>query len=95
VTYDTKLYTTIREHGNWENWSMLQIETLECTKQEAHTKEREWYEKLNAELNMKLPIQSNDEREEYYKEYNKTNYEYRNDYKYRRYCKIKDQMIKR
>jgi len=71
--YNYKVYKTIRLNGGWENWNLVVIETLECTKQQAHTKERHWYEQLNANLNSNYPgrspkeyrVDTKDERKEY------------------------------
>ena len=50
-----KLYKFIREHGGWENWSMILIETCDFGEEGnellARQKEREWQENLNATLN--------------------------------------------
>jgi hypothetical protein len=66
-----KLYQNICENGGWENWTMLQLETIDCSKPEALLKEREWYEKLNAELNMLIPSRTNQEYKQKYYENNK------------------------
>jgi hypothetical protein len=63
-SYNFKLYQTIRENGGWENWEMNVLEQYSCeNKIQAELKEREWILKLNAKLNMKLPVQS---KKEYY-----------------------------
>ena len=54
---NNKLYNVIREHGGWDNWEMLTIETFNCkNKLEALTKEQEYYEKLQATLNSVEPL---------------------------------------
>jgi len=53
ITQNTKLYTTIRENGGWDNWRMVIVE--DCGKisfTEARIKEEEHRVKLNANLNM-------------------------------------------
>jgi hypothetical protein len=65
--YNLKVYTTIRENGNWVNWTMVEIEKYPCKDaNEAKAKEREWFEVLHSSLNMIYP-QRNDE--EYRKQY--------------------------
>ena len=51
-----KVYETIRDNGGWENWSMIEIEKYNCNDcNEACSRERYWYELLNANLNMICP----------------------------------------
>jgi hypothetical protein len=58
-----KIYQTIRDNGGWDNWEMIEIEKYPCIDgNEARTRERYWYEQLNANLNMRSPIT---DREEY------------------------------
>ena len=60
--YNFKVYQTIRENGNWENWSMIKIEDYPCSdKLEALKRERFWYETLNADLNDVIPFRSKEE----------------------------------
>jgi len=60
--YMFKVYQTIREHGGWENWSMIEIEKFSCKDgNEARAKERFWYEELEAKLNMCFPIRNKKE----------------------------------
>jgi hypothetical protein len=64
--YNYKLYKTIREHGGWENWSMIQIEEYPCgSANEARERERYLYEQLNASLNTLYPNRNS---KEYYDE---------------------------
>ena len=64
------LYKKIRENGNWQNWSMIEIEKFPCNdRNEACTRERHFYELLNANLNMVCPILTIEEIEEYKKDY--------------------------
>jgi hypothetical protein len=47
------LYQFIREHGDWNNWDMIMIESYPCNdKNEARKRERYWIETLNANLNI-------------------------------------------
>ena len=64
-----KVYQYIMNNGNWENWSMVMIEEYKCnTKRELETRERYWYELLNAQLNMRMPVRSKKEYAETHKE---------------------------
>lgn len=54
--YNLFIYKTIRENGEWNNWSMIEIEKYPCKDaNEARARERFWYEKLNANLNTLKP----------------------------------------
>jgi hypothetical protein len=47
-----KIYSTIREHGGWDNWNMVEIAKYNCKdKTEARIKEQEHYSELNSSLN--------------------------------------------
>ena len=57
--YNSKVYKSLRENGGWNNWSMIEIEKYPCNDaHEARAKEREWYEKLSANLNFDVPGRS-------------------------------------
>lgn len=50
--YHLKIYQIIREHGGFDNWRMIEIESrLVKDKREAERIEQEWIEKLEADLN--------------------------------------------
>lgn len=54
--YNQKKYQYIRENGGWENWLMIEIEKYPCNDQnEALSRERYWYEKLQSNLNSHYP----------------------------------------
>jgi hypothetical protein len=81
-SHNIKIYQTIRDNGNWENWTMVQIEEHACANgNEARARERYWYEQLNATLNTQRPNRSKKEYgKDFYEnnkdkisEYNKTN----------------------
>ena len=64
-SFNFKVYQTIRKNGGWENWSMVEIEKFSCQDgNEAVSRERHWYEELEAKLNMRVPNRGQ-------KEYNK------------------------
>jgi hypothetical protein len=65
--YNFKIYNTIRDNGNWNNWSMIEIEKYPCNDiNEATARERYYYELLNAKLNTNCPGRND---KEYKKEY--------------------------
>jgi hypothetical protein len=56
------VYSTIRDNGGWDNWSMVEIEKYPCKDaNEASAKEREWFERLNSSLNTYTPNKSHSE----------------------------------
>ena len=60
--FNFKLNEMIRQHGGWDNWTMLEIEKYSCVdSNEARTRQRYWLEKLNAELNMINPIRTKED----------------------------------
>ena len=64
-----KVYQIIRENGGWDNWEMIEIEKYPCKDlREAQTRERYWYEKLNANLNTYRPMSSKEEQQKWYEE---------------------------
>lgn len=59
------VYQFIRKNGNWENWSMIEIEKYPCNSlNDAHKRERYWLENLKATLNVVIPSRS---KQEYWK----------------------------
>ena len=79
--YHYKVYQFIRDHGGWDNWSMIQIEPFPCKDvNEAFARERYWVEKL-ATLNQKIPGRTKKEssfkyRKEHQNEINEQNAKY-------------------
>jgi len=71
--YNLKVYKYIRENGGWDNFDMIEIEKFNDCKDsnEATSRERYWYEKLNAKLNSICPQRTDEEIKQYYKKYNK------------------------
>jgi len=56
-SYDCKLYSTIREKGGWNNWTMEIINFFNCYDHyEARQKEQEYFLSLNATLNSIEPM---------------------------------------
>ena len=66
------LYSYINENGGWGNFDMVLLQknsfenSLQCRQ-----REREFYELLNSELNIRKPYLSDIEKEDYYKNYTK------------------------
>ena len=55
-SYNLKIYKTIRDNGGWDNWTMIEIEKYPCNdKNEACSRERHFYELLNANMNIHCP----------------------------------------
>jgi hypothetical protein len=87
-TSDLKIYKTIRDNGNWENWTMAQIEEFPCANgNEARARERHWYEQLNATLNTVYPQRN---LPEYYVANRNKILDYQKEYKDINKDKIKD-----
>ena len=60
--HNMKVYKMINENGCWSNWSMIEIEKFPCSDgNESRSRERYWYEQLNASLNTIRPIITDDE----------------------------------
>ena len=83
-SYNFKIYKIIRENGGWDNWSMIEIEKYPCNdSNEATTRERYWFEDLQANLNTHYPqrtkkeyiVQNKEKIKEAYKEYCEQNKE--------------------
>jgi hypothetical protein len=76
-SYNYKVYKIIRDNGNWDNWSMLEIEKYPCNdKNEARTRERYWFEQLQSTMNVALPIIDAEDTKKYMKDYNIINQEH-------------------
>lgn len=67
--HNRRLYSFIRNNGNWDNWEMIEIEKYPCIdNNEATAKERKWFEQLQATLNYAVPNRSDKEYHEENKE---------------------------
>jgi hypothetical protein len=77
--YNLNVYSFIRAHGGWANWSMIAIEQVEYTiKHELLVRERFHLEHLNASLNKQIPTRTDQQ----YREDHKTEIkQYREDHK--------------
>ena len=70
--HNLNVYKFIREHGGFENWSMILIENFPCdTKLELHKRERYWLETLGAMLNKQVPSRNKKESDKNYRDNNK------------------------
>jgi hypothetical protein len=73
--YNIYVYQFIREHGGWDNWSMIEIEKISCIDgNDACKNERRHIELLGATLNKRVPYRTQSEHIEYVKEYHKKYY---------------------
>jgi len=60
--YTFKLYSTIRDHGGFDNWTMEIIESFTCELElDARLRERYWFDELRADLNSRRPYTSRGE----------------------------------
>ena len=61
--YNSKLYTTIRDNGGFNNWTIEVVENyIDCSSlDDARARERYWCDELHADLNTYRPIISDDE----------------------------------
>ena len=64
-----KLYTTIRANGGWNNFEMLPVEQLICSKMEARIRENYHILEQKANLNMVKAYISGDDKLGYMKQY--------------------------
>ena len=88
--HNLKVYKTIRENGNWDNWLMIEIEKYPCNDiNEATARERHYYELLNAKINIQCPGRN---KQEYNKEYNKDNKDKIKEHKKEYYEENKDKI---
>jgi hypothetical protein len=63
------VYQFIRNHGGWENWSMIQIEEYNLkNRREAEAKEHYWIEQLSSTLNSNNPYAMCKEAPQLYKQ---------------------------
>jgi len=82
------VYQFIREHGNWKNWNMIEIEKFPCNDSlDACKRERYWVEYYKATLNSTIPSRTDQE----WKEENKDKLlEYQKKYREDNTDKIKE-----
>jgi hypothetical protein len=70
--FNLRVYAFIREHGSWENWSMIPIEEMKCVSVfEALRRERELIEINCCTLNCYIPTRTQQERNELNREADK------------------------
>jgi len=79
--HNYKVYQFIREHGGWENWTMILIEKVNVNcKLELHQKERYYIEELKPSLNKQLPLRTKNEYDKgYYNDNKEKITEYKNE----------------
>jgi hypothetical protein len=86
--YNLRVYQFIRDNGGWENFDMVQVEQYNATdKRDLHSRERHWFEQLNANLNSQIPSRT---QKEYNKEYYKDNKDKISSYKKQYYHQKKE-----
>lgn len=63
--YNYYVYQFIREHGGWDNWSMIQVEEYPCNNnREAEARETYWMKELKSTLNSMQSFTTKEERKE-------------------------------
>ena len=63
--HNYQVYQFIREHGHWENWEMVRIESFPCeNSDEMRQREREIFDELRPTLNAIRPKSSKEEKNE-------------------------------
>ena len=74
--HNRKLYTTIRDNGGWDNWTMSPIETYECeTRIEAHMRETALMDIHKSNLNSMVSYRSEEGKKDQRHQYRKENKE--------------------
>ena len=92
--YNCKLYQYIRENGGWDNFTIVIIEQYPCNNyEEARTRERYWYETLNANLNSFCPTLNIENQNDNAKRYRDLNKEHKRDYYKQRYQLNKESIL--
>lgn len=87
--YNILLYKTIREHGGWDNWTMVEVEKFPCeNKTKAIVRERYWYKQLNGTMNSNVPSRT-------LKEYRQDNKDKIAEYNTQYYQDNKEQLIEK
>ena len=75
-SYNTKLYSTIRDNGGWDAFNMVVIKEFPCeNKRQAEAEEDKCIREMKSSLNMRKAFLSPEEKQEYFKEYNKDYYQ--------------------
>ena len=83
--YNLKVYEFIRDHGGWENWSMVMIheEAVENKLQKGKL-ERQFIDELKPSLNINIPTRTykeyHEDHKEFYKQYRKKHYQDNKEY---------------
>ena len=65
--YTMPLYQFIRKNGGWENFDMILINIENCKNSlEARSKERQYIEELNAQLNVRTSVLTEEEKKQWF-----------------------------
>jgi len=87
--YNLKVYKFIRDNGNFENWSMIEIEKYPCdSKRELETRERYFIELYESKLNSNIPTRT-------LKEWEDNNVDRIKEYRKERYNENKDSILEK
>lgn len=94
--HNLKLYEFIRENGGWDNWEMINIETLSCRDSlEAKAIERRYVEELKASLNIIRPSSTKEEQDQLKKKWYEENREEQLSKQKERYQENKEAILER
>tara|TARA_R110000868_G_scaffold265073_1_gene523876 strand:+ start:173 stop:745 length:573 start_codon:yes stop_codon:yes gene_type:complete len=92
-SYNLYVYQFIRDNGGFNNWSMIQLESVNYeTKRDLEAHERRWIEQLKPKLNKRLPVRTPQEYYEDNKDKIKEYYEDNKDKKKEYYEDNKDKI---
>jgi len=92
--YNLKVYQMIRQNGGWEMFKMIEVEKYPCNdRREAGRRENEVMKELKSSMNMRNSFLTQDEKQEYNKEYN-TNYYENNKHKIQEYYELHKEKVK-
>ena len=92
--YNYKIYKTIREYGGWCNFKMIEIGKKEqLTKREAEKIEEDYRVELKANMNGKKCFTTEEQKQEYTKNYHIENKDKIKEYKQNYYEENKDKIL--
>ena len=79
--YNTKVYTSIRENGGWNNFKMIEIGKQEqLTLRQAEQIEEQYRKELNADMNGRSCFLTEEEKQDYWKKWRENNKEQRKEW---------------
>jgi len=75
-SYNSKLYSTIRDNGGWDEFNMVIVKEFPCeNKRQAEAEEDKCIREMKSSLNMRKAYITKEEKQEYFKKYNKDFYQ--------------------